>query len=267
MENPIFYDPSGRRKRWSVRVVAAILLAVLAAAGVFALTIVDVPVPKPLNLPTEHPQPRPLPAEIAHVGRLIRSRVRGVAQALGAWSPQQSGTAAAVKQTVVGFYAPWDDASKASLVRHVGQMDWLVPALVSVTGPNHDYALARDRVLDAVLRNATQRPKVLPMVQNASGGVFDGAGIAALLHDRTARTALLDRLELVLQKYGAGGVAFDFEEIPATSQRDYLSFLAEARAPLCAARAPGDGRGAGRRRRLEPQGLCRDRRQGVRHGL
>ncbi len=230
MDNPIFYDPSGRRKRWSVGVVAVVLLAVLFAAGVFALTIVDVPVPKPLNLPTEHPQPRPLPAEIAHVGRLIKSRVRGVALALGGWSPHESGTAARVKQTVVGFYAPWDDASKASLVRHVGQMDWLVPALVSVTGPRHDYTVAQDRVLDAVLRNATSRPKVLPMVQNASGGVFDGAGVAALLHDLRARTALLDRLEPVLQHYGAGGVAFDFEEIPPTAQRDYLSFLAQARA-------------------------------------
>ncbi len=230
MENPIFYDPSGRRKRWSVRVIAAVLLAVLLAAGVFALTIVDVPVPKPLNLPNERAQPRPLPAEIAHVGRLIKSRVRGVALALGAWSPHQSSSAAKVTQTVVGFYAPWDDASKASLVRHVGQMDWLVPAVVSVTGPHHDYSIAKDRVLDAVLRNATAKPRVLPMVQNASGGVFDGAGVAALLHDKVARTALLDRLEPVLQHYGAAGVTFDFEELPPTAQRDYLSFLQQARA-------------------------------------
>ncbi|WP_419825432.1 glycosyltransferase [Sphingomonas sp.] len=230
MDAPVFYDPSGRRKRWSLGTVAAMLLALVAAAAVFALTIVDVPVPTPLALPVEHPQPRPLPAELAHVGRVIKNRVKGVAFALGAWSPHGSAAAAKVRQTVVGFYAPWDDASKASLVRHVGQLDWLVPALGSVTGPDHRLTIATDRVLGAVLRNATHRPLLMPMVQNASGGAWDGAGIAALLRDPRARAKLLDGLEPTLKAYGAGGVAFDFEELPTASQRDYQHFIAEAHA-------------------------------------
>lgn len=228
MDKPVFYDPSGRRKRWSIRAIAAVLLAVLLTAAVFALTIVDVPVPKPLNLPGDRNPARPLPAEIAHVGRAIRRRVDA---ALGGWSPLRSAVGAAgVRQTVVGFYEPWDDASKASLVRHVGQIDWLVPVLATVVGPTHDFQVLPDRVLDAVLHNAARRPKLLPMVQNVRAGAWDGAGMAALLRDPKARAQLLDRLEPMLLRYQAGGVAFDFEELPASAQRDYLRFVADAKA-------------------------------------
>ncbi|USI73112.1 glycosyltransferase [Sphingomonas morindae] len=229
-EAPVFYDPSGRRKRWSLRALGLVLLAVVAAAGVFAMTIVHVPIPQPIEFHGEHPQPRPLPAQIAHVGRSLSRRAQKLAAALGAWSPRASAGAAHVRQTVVGFYAPWADDSKASLVRHVNQLDWLVPDLVSVTGPNHQMVVTQDRVLDAVLRNATSRPKLLPMVQNAIGGVWDGAGAAKLLHNPAMRHKLLDRLEPVLQRFQAAGVAFDFEDLPTSAQPDYQRFIAEAKA-------------------------------------
>ncbi|WP_163362436.1 hypothetical protein, partial [Klebsiella aerogenes] len=69
----------------------------------------------------------------------------------------------------VGFYVPWDDASGASLRRHIGEMDWVVPASYTVTGPQHSIATAPDTEFDTILAAATRRPKVLPMVQNATG--------------------------------------------------------------------------------------------------
>ena len=58
--------------------------------------------------------------------------------ALGGWLPVSTGAegraAAAVHQQVVAFYVPWDDASRTSLVRHIGQIDWLVPVLATVNG-------------------------------------------------------------------------------------------------------------------------------------
>src|SRR5579859_3530113 len=121
MKAPVFYDPSGKRKRWSLRALFLLILALAATACVFALTIVHVPVPSPLDLRIERPQPRPLPAQIAHVRRVLK-------RTLGGWMPAggTSKVAAAVQQQVVAFYVPWDDASKASLVRHISQIDWLV---------------------------------------------------------------------------------------------------------------------------------------------
>lgn len=222
MKAPVFYDPSGRRKRWSIRTLAALLVALVAAACVFAFTIVDVPTPNALDIGIEHPQPRPIPAQIAHVGRVLR-------RTIGAWLPGSSKAAADVHQQVVGFYVPWDDASKASLVRHIGQLDWLVPDLIFVTGKNHDFVVTRDRVLDAVLRMGTSRPKILPMIQNAQNGVWDSAGAAALMRDAKARKAFLDQLDASLTAMHADGMVFDFEELPASAQRDYLRLIAEAK--------------------------------------
>lgn len=224
MKAPVFYDPSGKRKRWSLRALFLLILAVAATACVFALTIVHVPVPSPLDLRIERPQPRPLPAQIAHVRRVLKRTLSG-------WMPVSTDAAAAVHQQVVAFYVPWDDASKASLVRHIGQIDWLVPVLATVNGPRHDFNILNDRVLDAVLRSGTtRRPKILPLIQNFSHGVPDGPGFAALLRDPKARAHLLDQIEPMLARWQAAGAVFDFEDLPPTAQRNYLRFLAEARA-------------------------------------
>jgi cellulose synthase/poly-beta-1,6-N-acetylglucosamine synthase-like glycosyltransferase/peptidoglycan/xylan/chitin deacetylase (PgdA/CDA1 family)/spore germination protein YaaH len=223
MKAPVFYDPSGRRKRWSIRALFALILALVVAACVFAFTIVDVPTPNALDIGIEHPQPRPIPAQIAHVGRVLR-------RTIGGWLPGSSKAAQSVHQQVVGFYVPWDDASKASLVRHISQIDWLVPDLIFVTGKAHDVVVTRDRVLDAVLRMGSSRPKVLPMIQNAQNGQWDSAGTASLLRDAKARKAFLDRLDTELAARHADGMVFDFEEVPTASQRDYLRLIAEAKA-------------------------------------
>ncbi|HLZ78434.1 MAG TPA: glycosyltransferase, partial [Sphingomonas sp.] len=225
MKAPVFYDPSGKRKRWSLRALFLLILALAATACVFALTIVHVPVPSPLDLRIERPQPRPLPAQIAHVRRVLK-------RTLGGWMPAggTSKVAAAVQQQVVAFYVPWDDASKASLVRHISQIDWLVPVLSNVVGPQHKFTFTQDRVLDAVLRNGAGRPKILPMVQNAQNGKWDGDGFAALLRSPAARKTLLDQIEPMLVREQAIGVVFDFENLPASAQRDYVRFIAEAKA-------------------------------------
>jgi len=40
---------------------------------------------------------------------------------------------------------PWDPDSKASLARHIGQLDWVVPTLASVTGGGSIVHYAPDR--------------------------------------------------------------------------------------------------------------------------
>jgi len=226
MHAPIFYDPSGRRRRWSLRTVFAALLLVVAAAAVFAATVVAVPVPKPLTLTVERPHPRPLVQQVGH----LRHHVGTL---LGHWLPAHAAATPAgpvARQTIVGFYTPWDDASRASLAAHVDALDWLVPDILSVTGRDHRLTPFADPRLDAILNGAAHRPAVLPMVQNALGGQWDGAGTAALLRDPKARAAFLARLEPMLAARQARGVVFDFESLPASAQPDYKRFLAEAHA-------------------------------------
>ncbi|NIJ67513.1 cellulose synthase/poly-beta-1,6-N-acetylglucosamine synthase-like glycosyltransferase/spore germination protein YaaH/peptidoglycan/xylan/chitin deacetylase (PgdA/CDA1 family) [Sphingomonas leidyi] len=224
MERPIFFDASGKRNRWTMRAFFALLLVIVLAAGAFAMTVVRVPTPGPLAMALEHPQPRSL-----------KQQANRLRHSFASWLPQGPAKVSAAP-LAVGFYVPWDDASGASLRRHINELDWVVPSLYTVTGPQHRIATAPDTEFDPILASATRRPKVLPMVQNATGDNWDSVGAAALLRDPKARAAFLDELQRTLVARKADGAVFDFEELPTASQRDYLALLREARARFAAAK-------------------------------
>ena len=93
------------------------------------------------------------------------------------------------KPLYVGFYAPWDESSTSSLQRHIGDLDWLAPVWVTVTGPNHQFNVLPDRGGRAVINAAAHRPLILPVVQNFANGQVDPAGAQALLADPTSEAA------------------------------------------------------------------------------
>jgi peptidoglycan/xylan/chitin deacetylase (PgdA/CDA1 family)/spore germination protein YaaH/GT2 family glycosyltransferase len=218
MEQPVFYDASGRRRKWSLRTMAVLLILIVVAAIGLAVTVVSVPIPQGITPVRERGQPRPIPEQIRHLRRQI-----------GSWLPGTTRAAAAVNQITVGFYVPWDPDSKASLERHIGQIDWLVPTLASFTDAGRTIRVDSDPGLEQILAAAPHRPKVLPMVQNAANDKWDGAGMAKVLHDPLRRAAMLQRVEALILRQHGSGVVFDFEELPASAQGDYLRFIAETK--------------------------------------
>ena len=224
MTKPVFLDPSGRRGRWTLSSLLMMLLLIVATAAVFALTIVEVPIPGPLPLDMGRARLHAL-AERIGLARHHDHHVRGD----GIWLPAAAARGAhAGRQFVSGFYAPWDDASLASLSAHVSELDQVVPAFASVTGPTHLFQTVTDPRFDAIVAGAARRPQVLEMIQNAHDAQWDGPGFAALLHDRAARQRLLGQIETLISARHAAGMVFDFEELPASAQPDYKSFIAEA---------------------------------------
>src|ERR1043166_2475923 len=115
MDRPVFYDASGRRNRLATRVFLAGLLLLAVTALSFAATLVEVPIPGPLSLSMERPQPRPLSQQVNRTIAKIKSWLPG-----GSTAARQR-----INQLKIGFYAPWDDASGASLAAHIGELDWL----------------------------------------------------------------------------------------------------------------------------------------------
>jgi cellulose synthase/poly-beta-1,6-N-acetylglucosamine synthase-like glycosyltransferase/peptidoglycan/xylan/chitin deacetylase (PgdA/CDA1 family)/spore germination protein YaaH len=226
MEAPVFYDPSGRRGRVSKRVLLGLILLIVLAAVAFGLTILNVPAPDPLKLGIERQQPRSLNAQVAHIRRVVVRPVHRVES----WMPgQKRGAAPATgRQTVVGFYVPWTESSRASLSRHIGQMDWVAPVISFVTGPNHDFSYQPDKALRAVLATSQHHPLILPVVQNVHNDQWDGPNTAKLLKDPKARAKLLDQIGAMLTAERAAGVVFDFEELPDAAQPDYRRFIDEA---------------------------------------
>ena len=205
--------------------ITGLVLLVL-TIGVFAATIAGAPVPQPLNIEVEQKHPRPLLQQLSQIGRAAGA----VTKRLTSWLPATSthrGTN--VRQLRMGFYVPWDDASRASLVAHISEIDMLVPGLISVTGPDHHMTVFPDKALGTILASAPHRPAIVSMVQNILNGKWDPQGMAALLHDPRARASLLLQLEPQLKAQNAVGVMFDFESLPASAQPDYQRFIGEAR--------------------------------------
>jgi len=227
---PVFYDPSGRRRRRFTVAVAAFVLLLLLAGGIFAASIITV-APRPeLPFELEHQSIRGLPAQEFHQSGRRHSSLDHMLRRATRWMAAHRGPGPANDaQLSIAFYAPWDDASNASLARHINQLDWLIPGWLSITGPDHRLTSFPDPHGKALISAAIHRPILLPMVQNAIDGVWDGAGMAALLHDPQLRKNALRRIDAMLRANRANGVFFDFEDLPPSAHDDYRLFLGEAR--------------------------------------
>ncbi|WP_294198792.1 glycosyltransferase [uncultured Sphingomonas sp.] len=212
----IFYDASGRRGR-RVRIALAIAVAVPLLLAVLLTTAILRPMTGVA----------PRFAAAAAPLRAASADVPGDATT-GAWLPARSG--AALRGGTMGFYMPWDAASRRSLAEHIDALEWLVPGLATVTGADHRFVAEDDPYLRQVTARATRRVRVLPMVQNATAeGGWDGAGTAALLADPVARARLATQIVALVERERGAGVMLDLESLPASAHRDYRTFLSELR--------------------------------------
>ena len=236
-DRQVFHDPSGRRKRrFALAVALFVLLNLLVLTALFA-TIRVVPTQPPLPVALEHglPQVTPKATLLSRTGRAFNLAIQ---RFLGTQPPSarkvgaRKATAAATamsKPLYVGFYVPWDESSTASLQRHIGDLDWLAPVWLTVTGPNHQFNVLPDRNGRAVINSASHRPLILPVVQNFANGEVDQAGIQGMLADPRLRRQFLDRLEPFLASNFASGAVFDFEQLDRQGRDNYLKLLHEAR--------------------------------------
>ena len=230
MDQPIFHDVTGRRAR-RLRWLRAFILVVLVALGtLFALSLFSLVPGSPLRLHPVREALRGLTGESRNVSdrrrheRTNASNSRSLAKRL-----QALPASAVAPPLAIAFYTPWDEPSIDSLRQHVGQLDWLVPHWLSIFGPAHALQEDADPRGKAILAGAVHRPLLLPMIQNANNGVWDGAGFGALVADPAQRKALIDKLEAYLLRNHASGIVFDFEEVPSTAQAAYRRFLIETR--------------------------------------
>ncbi len=218
MTQPIFYDASGRRRRiaGATLLVLALGLAVLVW---WAATVLGARDPHaPLRFAEDAGAPQGL-ALAASPG------------ATAAWLPKAGAAATGKAPLRLGFYMPWDAASRASLAAHAGDLDWLAAGLATVTGADHHVAYEHDGELATLLAGQARSPRLLPMIQNAmTDGRWDGEGTARLLAAAPARARFADRLVALVTAERGAGVMLDLESLPASAHRDYQLFLRELRA-------------------------------------
>ncbi len=227
MANPVFFDPTGNRRRWTGRGFFTALFVLILTIVVFALTLLDVPSQGDLPLAFERPQAAPLKTQISR----LRHRIGRNAQAIASWLPHSTNIRPLSANTLA-FYVPWDSSSAESLAAHIGQIDTLVPSVLEVTGPEHALRQVRDVRLARILSAAPRRPAVMPMVQNAKDGVWDADGAVRLFGDAAARKALVAGLVAAVGRDHDAGIVFDFETLPAASLPGYRSLIRQANIAL-----------------------------------
>lgn len=213
MSAPIFFDSTGRRRRYVARISLALLLLILIGASVFAASVVEVPVSTALTFSGERQQPLPFRV---HVARL-RHRLQP--------SPPSPGAGQALR---IGFYVPWDEESAASLRAHIHQLDVVVADEGHVNSAAGTVEINPDLVFEHIYRTADRRPARLLMVQNYLNEKWDSDGTARLLANHARTDAMIADLVNKAHAGGWNGIVFDIENIPDQAQRDYAAMLARA---------------------------------------
>ena len=226
-DKPIFYDASGRRAIgliWLRRLGLVALGTLLLLVGI---SLFSAPAQQPLPL---HQVKLALSRLGDHTAGGNSFHRAAATTPYRHWRPPVPPRIVSPVRLAVGFYVPWADESATSLRRNVDKLDWVVPHWLSVFGPAHAITVEPDIRGPAIIAAAQRKPRVLPMIQNAREGAWDGAGLATLLSDPARRADLIRRLTAFNLERGGQGIVFDFEDVPASAQRDLLTFLAETRA-------------------------------------
>ena len=221
MARPIFFDPSGRRRRLTRRGMFALLAALLVLATAFASTVVNIPVPAALPLGFERMTPLPFRAQVGRLSHSINSLLRS--------TPKLRNTGRNAHPVTVGFYATWADEAPTDFAKTITRLDWVVPTTLFID-PSGQLDIKDDPVFRRIVANNVHHPLVLPMLQNVVGDNFSGAATVALLKDAKRHKALIAALDTYLDRTGDGGITFDFESIPPALMRDYQRLIAETNA-------------------------------------
>ena len=127
----------------------------------------------------------------------------------------------------IGFYVNWDDASYTSLKRSLRTLDWVIPTWMSVSGPDMVLHTSIDAKALNLIRMQKPSMPILPLLQNAVDGNWDGAGLARMLADPATRRVRIQQIVSFLVEHKFQGITIDFEEVPASSQKDLKAFLSE----------------------------------------
>ncbi|MDE2405679.1 MAG: glycosyltransferase [Sphingomonadales bacterium] len=222
MSRPVFFDPTGKRRKRTRRAIFAGLVLLVLAAIAFASTVVHVPAPSPLPIEMEHRKPLRFRAQVSRLSH-------DLASLFGQGNRARARTGArgdAGRPITAGFYATWADDSAPSLARHIGQLDWVVPTTLAID-KGGKLVVTEDRAMRRIIASSLHRPLVLPMVQNVIGDNFSAAATNALLRDENRRRAFIAGLIGYLDRTGDAGVVLDFEAIAPEDMGRYRDLVDE----------------------------------------
>jgi spore germination protein YaaH len=140
--------------------------------------------------------------------------------------------AASAKPLTVGFYLPWDEASRASVIQHAASLDVLAPMSGALDSPTGSVRWQPDVAQAPALAAAHGKAKVFPIVSNAHDTVWDAAAADGALLKPAAGDAFIAALVAQAKAHDYGGYILDFETLSPAATPAYAPFLARLHAAL-----------------------------------
>ncbi|HEY1710928.1 MAG TPA: glycosyltransferase [Rhizomicrobium sp.] len=249
---PIFLDATGRRAArvsfigWSAAIVSTVLGVAFIASLFFVPNIGSVRLKGEIiahaqDLVNKSVSPGLLPsaARLAEAAReqkhqlarekRLRKRRNNKADALARTLQRHPG-----RPLSIAFFPNWEADAKDSLKVALPQLDWVMPTWLTLHGPNLEFKDsfdARAKEVYDLIRSSKKNVAILPVIQNATLGQWDGAGMAKLLSDPARRKALEQEIAGFLTQHKLQGIVVDFETMPDTDEVHgaMAAFLTELR--------------------------------------
>jgi cellulose synthase/poly-beta-1,6-N-acetylglucosamine synthase-like glycosyltransferase/peptidoglycan/xylan/chitin deacetylase (PgdA/CDA1 family) len=125
----------------------------------------------------------------------------------------------------IAFYPNWEASAYDSLKVALPHLDWVVPTWLSLHGPNLEFKEVYDKPVYDLIRKGKNNAAILPVVQNATLGQWDGPGLAKLLADNKRRAKLVADTTAFVDVHKLQGVVVDFEALPPSAYGDLSLFL------------------------------------------
>jgi spore germination protein YaaH len=140
--------------------------------------------------------------------------------------------AVAARQLLIGFYLPWDAASRASAVAHAGGLDVLAPMSGALDSPTGSVRWQDDPARAPSLATAHGRAKVFPVVSNAHDNVWDTPASDAALTDPAVGQTFIAALLAQAKAQNLDGYILDFENLSPKGVPAYPALLVRLHAAL-----------------------------------
>src|SRR5579862_6633882 len=248
---PIFLDPEGRRARGWRRLWITLGALATIIGIVLAISVLTPPIAPTLKV--EHTEPfavtRDQRERNAFRRRVAQVFRRAPPARKAELIPPGGGSLNArprrpTDQIVAGFYINWQDNSRASLNKHINDLDWVVGEWSFLSHAGDSVVLRIDPTAFDVARQTRDQspPAFFLMISNYDSAAtpghsgFNVPAVKYLLTHEPARARVIRQIHDVILKDSLAGVTIDLEDVPDKLQDSLVEFTTEMRQALAPAK-------------------------------
>ncbi|PAX53290.1 glycosyltransferase [Brunnivagina elsteri] len=234
----VFYDPNNSRWLWFKRISKAFIVIIfLIFFGLIATMVIQPDLPK-INLSTLH--------KIFKAHNSLAVKQPNISSPYSTFpnfhpskqqpninvsKPVNSGTVHA-NSDIIGFYVNWDDNSFTSLKQNLQKLDKLMPEWLHLDKADgtiaNDDEFKQQKTINYIHKNRPKLP-IMPLINNFDNSTqsWNSQKIAEMLNQPTSRSHLIQQLLEYIRKNNFAGINIDFENIPDSSQANFITFMGE----------------------------------------